>query len=260
MVPEVFTFEIALYLGRIKKGPKPYDDDLFAALIHDNATNGFGFRSLKSMVKNEGYSDFRGTDKMMPKTGTQGSHTREEMEEAFAKLHKKLQGNPEVVTDRYVTFLEFAELCFKKKIFKKESNLKIVQKAINLKMTDESKRAMMDKARNESLAISPELAASYGQGELQLMNVTSQEVGAEVEIPGIEDARPRDAGTLVKMTKISKTSQTLELAEIDELILKEFQVEDVSNLESNLLKYREKALKLQKDNLQLMKANDFQAK
>ena len=260
MVPEYFTFEIALYLGRIKKGPKPYDDDLLAALIHDNVTNGFGFRALKSMVKSEGYADFWGTDKIMPETGTQGRHSKEEMEEAFSKLQKKLQGNPEVVMGRYVTFLEFADICVQKKIFKKDSNLKIVQKAMNVKRKDDSKKAMIDKARTESLAICPELAATYGQGELQLMNVLSQEVGAEVEVKGNDEVKTLDNVPSRKKTKTPKTVQTLELAGIDEVVLNAHQLEDISMLESNILKYRELAIKVQKENLELMKTNDKQAK
>ena len=45
----------------------------------------------------------------------------------------KLQGNPEVDKGRNVMLLEFADVCIKNKLFKKESNLKIIQKLLNHK-------------------------------------------------------------------------------------------------------------------------------
>ena len=263
MVTETYAFEIALYLGRIKTGPKPYDDDVFAALIHNNVTKGFGFRALKTMVKSEGYADFWGTDKILPTSGTQGEHTKEEKDDAFAKLQGKLHGNPEVLKERYVTFLEFAEICFRKDIFKKESNLKIVQKALAVKKKEDAEKGMIEKARTKALTISPELAATFKQGELQLMNVVHLDIGAEVEVGGNKDVgnKTTKVTKTVKQTKTTKIDQTLDLAEIDGLVMKEYQVGDMSELHlNNMMKYREMSIKLQKDNLVLMKTNDRQAK
>ena len=262
MVPETFSFEIALYLGRIKTGPKPYDDDVFAALIHNNVTKGFGFRALKTMVKSEGYGDFWGTDKILPSSGTRGEHSKEERDDAFAKLQMKLHGNPEVLKERYVTFLEFAEICFRKNFFKRESNLKIVQKALAVKKKEDSEKGMIEKAKNESLAISPELAATYKQGELQLMNVGNLEIGAEVEVSGNDVGnKSSEVTATLKKTTTTKVGQTLDLAEIDDLVMNEYQVQDVSELhQNNLLKYRDMSIKLQNDNLVLMRINDRQAK
>ena len=61
----------------------------------------------------------------MPESGTQEANEGD--------LQMKLQGNPEVDKGRNVMLLEFADVCIKNKLFKKESNLKIIQKPLNLK-------------------------------------------------------------------------------------------------------------------------------
>ena len=132
MAMESFPFVSGVYVGRLKPGKNraAYHDDAFAALLHDGKNQFFGFTDFKKISENEGFSFF-GTDQIKPDRNAKvGIMSPKEKEVAFSVLNMKVTGNPIVIQERFVTFLEWAEMFLRNKVFSKVDTKNVVARAV----------------------------------------------------------------------------------------------------------------------------------
>ena len=173
MAASTFPFKDTLYAGRIKFGNKMFDDDIIGALLHDGR-GPLTYTDLKTLAQQEGFS-FWGTDGIKANNGNLGALTAEEKDDAFIMLNHRLQGNPMVVNDIFVTFLDFAIMLFEKNIFKRKAGYSIVQKAIKKRDQERGKQDIMEKAKQASLALveNPEFVAALSSSTQSLQTALS---------------------------------------------------------------------------------------
>ena len=132
------VFKEKVYLGRIKMGNQGFHDDVIGALVH-NGRGGLSHSGLGKICKEEGYV-FWGTDGLpAPEGEKEGFLTQKEFEDKMILLNHKLMGNPIVVKDRLISFLDLAILLLDQGVFVKESTKIILGAAV--KERDAKRRA-----------------------------------------------------------------------------------------------------------------------
>ena len=123
-----FPFFDKLYIGRIKVGNQGFNDDVVGALLHDGR-GGLSHSGLNKIAKEEGYQLW-GTDPMCAQgPGRKGVLSKSEFDKKMVLLNNKLMGNPTVISDRLVTFLDLAVLMVDNNIFVKENTKQFVKVA-----------------------------------------------------------------------------------------------------------------------------------
>ena len=131
MADESFPYVSGVYVGRLKPGRNraAFHDDDFAALLHDGKNQFFGFTDFKKVAENENFSFF-GTDQIKAPRGDKiGVMSPREKEVAFSVLNMKVTGTPIVIQERFVTFLEWAEIFLRNKVFTKPDTKNVVARA-----------------------------------------------------------------------------------------------------------------------------------
>ena len=155
MADESFPYTSGVYVGRLKPGKNraAFHDDAFAALLHDGKNQFFGFTDFKKVAENEGFSFF-GTDQIKaPRNGKVGIMSPREKEVAFSVLNMKVTGSPIVIQERFVTFLEWAEMFLRNKVFVKGDTKNVVDRAV-MKREEASvklKDTVAEKEKKEAL-------------------------------------------------------------------------------------------------------------
>ena len=197
MAEESFPYNSGVYVGRLKPGRNraAFHDDDFAALLHDGKNQFFGFSDFKKVAENENFSFF-GTDQIKaPRGGKVGVMSPREKEVAFSVLNMKVTGTPIVIQDKFVTFLEWAEIFLRNKVFTTVDTKNVVARAV---MKREEALAKLNTTVAEK-----EKKKSPGKGDLdkgkKTSGVKTKGKKAELKTPSLEqslkEAKEKSSGS-----------------------------------------------------------------